>query len=198
MRKRASVMHITGAFQDHSIKPSMDADQSRNILRSQLNKTQQFFMQASRSPEIIETGQKFLGDVAVETELHKSEIEDVIGKEKVNKIRVKVKESIEAIDDSMMASLKQLPLYETNADAAEEVPDMEESNCESNTKKINSQESIVSFLDKKHGSDKVLKDSVNMNEQFLDEDSLKFDQKINIKTSCQPSVAMDEALDMIE
>ena len=198
MRKRASVMHITGAFQDHSIKPSMDADQSRNILRSQLNKTQQFFMQASRSPEIIETGQKFLGDVAVETELHKSEIEDVIGKEKVNKIRVKVKESIEAIDDSMMASLKQLPLYETNADAAEEVPDMEESNCESNTKKINSQESIVSFLDKKHGSDKVLKDSVNMNEQFLDEDSIKFDHKINIKTSCQPSVAMDEALDMIE
>ena len=89
-------------------------------------------MQASRSPEIIETGEKFLGDVAVETELHKSEIEDVIGKEKVNKIRVKVKESIEAIDDSMMASLKPLPLNETNVDAAEEVPDMEESNRESN------------------------------------------------------------------
>ena len=132
MRTRTSVMHVTGAFQDHSIKPSMDADQSRNILRSQLNKTQQFFMQASRSPEIIETGEKFLGDVAVETELHKSEIEDVIGKEKVNKIRVKVKESIEAIDDSMMASLKPLPLNETNVDAAEEVPDMEESNRESN------------------------------------------------------------------
>ena len=56
----------------------------------------------------------------------------MIGKEKVNKIRVKVKESIEAIDDSMMASLKPLPLNETNADAAEEEPDMAESNRESN------------------------------------------------------------------
>ena len=124
----------------------------------------------------------------------------MIGKEKVNKIRVKVKESIEAIDDSMIASLKPLPLNEINTDeATEEVPETQESNRESNAFRINNQESIVSFLDKKHGSDKVLKNSeANMTEAYLNEDSIKFDNKITNKTSCQPSVAMDEALDMIE
>ena len=141
-------------------------------------------MQASRSPEIIETGQRFLGDITVETELNKSELEDVIGKEKVNKIRSKVKESLEAIDDSMMASLKQLPLHEVNADAAEDVSDKEETIQQSNVQKINNQESIVSFLDKKHGSDMLLKNNAaNMTEDYLEDDSIKFDPKTAHKTS---------------
>ena len=78
------------------------------------------------------------------------------------------------------------------------MPDVEESNRESNALKINNQESIVSFLDKKHGSSKVLKDDTNLTENYMDDDSIKFDNKITNRTSCQPSVAMDEALDMIE
>ena len=87
-------------------------------------------MQANRSPEMIETGQKFSGDIKAEQT--KPEIEKVIGKEKVDMIRIKVKESIEAIDESMMASLKPLPLGDNHqvsmVQPSEELPETERVN----------------------------------------------------------------------
>ena len=57
-------------------------------------------MQASKTPDL---DNRHKGNVGMEQQ---SEIEDVIGRDKTNFIRIKVKESMEAVDDSMLADLE--------------------------------------------------------------------------------------------
>ena len=84
--------------------------------------------------------------------------------------------------------------------SSEDLPETERINRQSNQFKINSQESIVSFLDKKHGSDILLKDKPNVSDDYLDEDSIKFEKRaVHHNTSHKPSseAMMEEALEMM-
>ena len=57
----------------------------------------------------------------------------------------------------------------------------------------------MSFLDKKYGSEILLKENPNVSEEYMDEDStIKFDKRIAHNSSCKPSEAMDEALELID
>ena len=78
-RTQTPNMHVMGAFKDHSTKPvATNRDLQRSEIRTnQLNKTQQFFMQASKNPDLDNRQRGSLME-------HQLEVEDVIGREKSN------------------------------------------------------------------------------------------------------------------